>query len=310
VHRPIAIAAALLASLGCAPVRADEAFVTDEQGRSFRVRFDPGSRVWLGALSGAGLSGRGARHLPELDLGAGWRSIFRFDQEGIQWELDHRFAAGRLSPVPGESGRGPLLDLTGYGFTFLRHAQEPYLLWPGSPPSRLFFPFDVGLEAQVGRLRLAPGRGDSPDLLRLGAARAVLFLDPWRPGRPGCGLSLGLLVRYDVDLVGKPGLAGAEAVHRLVPLTGGAVRLRFQDSDGLTFIDARAEGWGHWATQGGWGYGLQAQARFERVLIAIDDQPLSAVIEAAADRHPPAGPFPAAWEGRIQAGLSFGFQLR
>lgn len=310
MNRPIAMTAVLLSLLGIAPARAGEEFVTDDQGRSFRARFDPGSRVWLGALDGVGLGERASGHRLELDFGVGWRSLFRFDAEGIQWELDHRFVTGRIAPVPAGPGRAPAIDLTGYGFLFMRHAAEPYVLWPGSPPTRLFFPFDVGLEAQVGSLRLSPRSARQPDLFRLGAARAALLLDPWRPGRPGCGLSLGLLVRYDVDLIGSPGLSDPDTVHRLVPFTGGALRLRWQDEDGLTRVNARVEGWGHWATEGGWGYGLQAAARFERVLIAVNDQPVSAVVEAAADRHPPAGSVPATWEGRVQAGLSFGFQLK
>ena len=293
-----------------ATMRADDRFSVDEDGQRLRVRFDPGSRVALGVLSGAGKLPAGWGHDLCLDLDLAWRSVFAFDQEGIQWQLDHVFARGRISPWIRSASQVPDLDLTAYRLTFLRHAKEPYLTWPGNPPRRFFFPFDVGLDIQAGRIRTQPPAGSEMEAVRLQVARAGLLLDPWRTGRSGQSVEIGLGARYDIDFIAAPDLARSNTAHRLAPMTDLSVRFRWQDEEGLTLVNLRAEVWPHWVSTGGWDYGAEGHARFERILVALNDQPIRAIIDAGITRHPRAPTLPDQVEARIQAGLAIDFQLR
>jgi hypothetical protein len=285
-------------------------YQTDAAGRTFRVRFDPGNRVRIGL--GFGLLGAD-RELAadgELQLGLDLRRVLDFGQGGdlVSWQLSHRILSGWLRPWRKAAAGAPVLDLSVYQGTFMRHSESSTLTLPSDPPRRLFFPLDFGFEVELGRLAL-PAAGQAQEL-RLGVARAALVLDPWRTGRPGDGLQLGVGVRYDLDLAGASTLAGAAPVHRLAPFTAAFLRFRLEDQAGLTALDLRADLAPHWASRGGWGLSAEGQARFERVLLAINDLPLAVTVEAHWIRRPPAEPVGATQELRVVGGLSMGIPLR
>lgn len=298
------IASAVQFMLGLIPVYAAAAhdFAADEHGRSFRVRFDPASEVRLGLITGAYGGSHRFEAVYALELGILYRSLVEFgdkEEDRITWQLDHRFLAGRIRP-----GDLPELDLVAYTGSFLRHSAAPYMVLPTDPPQRFYFPFDVGVETRVGRVRV------DEDLMRLGLARAAVLLDPWRSGKPGNSLEIGLGVSYDLDLTGGPAFENPEVIHRVAPFTAFSARWRLQDGDGLTRFDLRGELTPHWASVGGWQVGAEAVARFERVLVAFNDEPVAVVLEAGYQRRPPGPGFGGDHELTFLAGLVFGLQLK
>jgi hypothetical protein len=298
------LASAAQFMLGLVPVFAAAArdFSTDEEGRSFRVRFDPASEVRLGLITGASCGSQRFEAASALEIGILYRSFAEYgdkEEDRITWQLDHRILAGRIRP-----GDLPELDLAAYYGSFLRHSAAPYMVLPTDPPQRFYFPFDVGVEARVGRVRL-----DS-EIIRLGLARAAVLLDPWRSGKAGNSLEIGVGVSYDLDLTGGPAFENPEVVHRVAPFTAVSARWRLQDEDGLTRFDLRGDLTPHWASAGGWQVSAEAVARFERVLVAVNDEPVALVLEAGYERLSPAPGFEGAHELTFLAGLIFGLQLK
>lgn len=298
------LASAAQFMLGLVPIYAAAAanFSVDEKGQSFRVRFDPASEVRLGLITKASGGSEQFAASSALELGVLYRSFVEFgdkEEDRITWQLDHRFLAGRIRP-----GDQVELDLTAYGGSFLRHSAAPYMVLPTDPPQRFYFPFDVGVETRVGRVRL------DPEFIRLGLARAAVLLDPWRSGKAGNSLEFGVGVSYDLDLTGGPAFEDPGVVHRVAPFTAVSVRWRLQDADGLTRFDLRGDLTPHWASTGGWELSAEAAARFERVLVAVNDEPVALVLEAGYQRLPPAPNYAGAHEFTCLAGLAFGFQLK
>ena len=282
-------------------------FVESGEGRRLRVRFDPASEVRLGLVAGASGGSQRFEAASALELGILYRSFAEFgdkEEDRISWQLDHRILAGRIWPWAEGMGGAPELDMVAYSGSFLRHSAAPYMVLPTDPPQRFYFPFDVGVEARVGRVRI------EPDIIRLGLARAAVLLDPWRSGKPGNSLEIGIGVSYDLDLVGGRTPENPRVIHRLAPFTAVSARWRLQDADGLTTFDLRGDLTPHWASSGGWEIGAEAVARFERVLLAFNDEPVALVLEAGYQRWPAARELGGANELTLLAGLAFGLQLK
>ncbi|MBN2495218.1 MAG: hypothetical protein JXR96_11540 [Deltaproteobacteria bacterium] len=313
-HSAAALLAAWLLAVPGTPALAEapECYARDAQGRSFRVCFDPGTELRLAAAGGASCAS-GWAGSAELQLDLVWRDRLQYGEADdlVTWQLDHRFATGWIRPWELDFEGLPSLDLTAYEASYVRHSSAGYLVFPSSPPTRLLFPLDLGVDLAVGRVRAGIRPTDERSWLQLGAARAGVLFDPWRSGRPGCGLEIGLGARYDLDLLGDPRLEdGVQVVHRVSPFTAASLRFRIQDDAGLTAADVRAEVFPHWASQGGWALGAEASARVQRVVLAINDEPISIFAEAGYDRLPPALDLEAAHSVRLLAGLAIGIQLR
>jgi hypothetical protein len=287
-----------------------EDYQVDGQGRVFRVRFDPGSRIRLGG----GLFLEGPARSPDLSLelafGFAYRSMVSFGQgeERIRWQLDQQGLSGWVRPRVSGCWGWPELDLTLYQGNFLRHSEAPYMVLPSNPPRRLFFPFDLGVETFLGQVQL-PALGEGRvDQAHFGVAGASLLFDPWRTGRPGNSLELGWGLRYDLDLGRAPGQDSVDLTHRLAPFTATSLRLRLQDVPGTRLLDLRGDLQPHWATRGGWQLAASVHARLERVLIALNDQPVSLVAECSWQHRPSPG-----WQDsdelRLLLALELGLQL-
>jgi hypothetical protein len=295
--------AALAASAG--PARAaegDYSFTPD--GRAVRTRFDPASRVWA-SLSGLVTGGLGGPPLAAAELGAGlaYRAV---DDSGvgrdrIVWQVDHRVLAGRVAPFG--AGAAATADGTVYGVSAHRHDASPSLVLPLSPPVPVASPFDLGFEAELGRLTISPPKEAESEepRLRVRVARAGLFVDPLRTGREGRSLELGASALYDVERRGR-------TTHYLAPLTAASARLRWQTDDGLLALDGRTEVLPRWSDGGDVSLGAESGLHVERTLAAIDDRPVIAVMEGAhrwaredgADHH----------EVRVSLGLGVTWPLR
>lgn len=288
-------------------------FVEDARGRRFRVSFDAGSHVLLGlglAFTGE-RQGEGRERLQE---GLAYRSLLEFaaGDERVTWQLDHQLLASTIEPRHLGRASLPATDATLYRGVFLRHASSSTITLPTSPPRQIFFPLDLGVQTELGRVcwpgRAEAGGTDASRVVRLGLAQASVLLDPWRSGRPGNSLELGLGTRYGMDLVfpAPDGWATPDVVHRVAPFTAASLRYRLQDAAGLTIADLRGELVPHWASPGGWLLATEVHARLERVLVALNDEPLAAYAELRWNRWPP-------WQaGELEAtaGLALLLQLR
>jgi hypothetical protein len=312
--RMLACATGLLVTAHATSAGADD-YVLDETGtHPFKVRFDPASRIWIGS-SVALRRGPEGNDEPtsELDFGLAYRGAPR-TSTGATWQLDHRFVSGFVQPahVPGQ--RWAALDVTPYSLDVLCHDESPHLVLPLSPPVSVPFPFDVGFQAQLARLVVGSAWVATRDdrrltFARLGVVRAGIVLDPWRSGLPGRSFEIGFALRYDVDAYGFGSDGTTTYVHRVAPLTATSLRFRFQSLDGLTTFLARAEAAPHWTSEKRWALEALADARVERTIFAIEDQPITIGIEGAY-RWAPATTFTLPQhELRAAAGVSFALDL-
>jgi hypothetical protein len=288
-------------------------FVTDEQGRTFRVRFDPGSELRLGMLGGAHVAGETRFGDPVLATGLGYRAqpSGGMKHEQVRWQLDHRVLWGRVRPWAGTVGGVPQLDATLYSGVYLRHTDEPFLMLPSNPPRRMFFPFDVGVEAEGGRVRVTPSIDGGSERVRVGAARAAVLLDPLRSGEPGNSLFIAVGPRYDVDVQGTPAVTHGSVVHRIAPFTDTSAGWRWQDRDGLTTFSWRGGWFPHWASRGSWrSDAFETSLGLDRVIVAVNDTPMHAMVDAGYSLYPQTDSSTTIEEGRVLVGLRVGWPLR
>ena len=70
------------------------------------------------------------------------------------------------------------------------------------------------------------------------------------------------------------------------PFSALMMRFRLQDQAGLTLLDLRGDFVPHWSSQSGWTYGYEALLNFERILISLNDTPLSLRLAASLGNIP------------------------
>lgn len=304
-RRPILAAlAALSLATGTASAEEATAEAVDRSGHRFRVAFDPASRVTLGGAASLlrGEDGK-PRAAGEVHVGLAYRSVRASgrDKERVSWQVEHRVLSGWIAPGRGAWAGAPAADGAAYAVSVLRHDELPTLVVPASPPVGIPFPFDVGFDAEAGRVAtsaLSPA-------LHVSAARAGFLLDPVRSRLPGRILALGVGARYDLDVV-----PGARVVHRVAPMTAGSLRLRLESRDGLMLADARGEVAPHYVSEGGWAVLARASLHLERTLFAVNDQPITVDLDGAYRFDPRVGALPATSDARVSLGLALHLGLR
>jgi hypothetical protein len=265
-------------------------------GVRFRVRFDLGERLVLGAGAGADATDGGAA--PVAEFGLRLRSEPPAPDRDVYWKRDHELLHLRLAPAR--------IDGALYRGLFLRHSSEGTLTIPLSPPVAVSLPFDVGLRTELGQLAGPlgiPGPGE-PRLL-VGLVHGEVLADFWRSPRPGRWLTAGVGARYDVALARDA--AGALAPDHLVaPMTALSVALHDERGDGLLAGGLRGEAAYRWSSARNWEPAFRAEAEAEATPLAFNDRPLSVYAQAVVDA---AGGLPAP-EARLFLGLRFSEPLR
>lgn len=288
-------------------------------GRRFRVRFDPVSRVWLGG--GPALTRDHDRVLavtPELNLGLSYRSLFEsgLGRDKVVWQVDHRVLNAWARPFRRDPGGMPSFDATLYRASLLRHDQSPAVVLPFSPPMSVPFPFDIGFETEIGRVHapsfapLDPGTASPLPMLRVGVIQAAFLVDPWRTGRTGQSVEIGIGARYDMEIYGAPSIARGRTLHRVAPMTAASLRFRYQSDDGISLIDCRADLIPHWTSENNWKLMVLSALRYERTLIAVNDQPIAAVLEGGYRLQPASLFAEAAHDVRLTMGVSFALGIK
>jgi hypothetical protein len=285
-RRLLAAALAAAAAGATAPARAADddpptarerpAWITGPDGVRFRVRFDPGARLLLGAGVGVGAAAAVADFTagPVGEVGLFLRSERPAPGWDVRWKRDHELAHLRLGPggVDGVLYRG----------VYLRQSREGTLALPTTPPVAIALPFDIGLGTEVGRLDgpLAPAPGGAP--LRVGVVRGDLLADLARAARPGCWLALALGARYDVGLA-RDGAGALQQDHQVTPMTALGFTARAVQRDGLLAGGVRAEAAYRWSSVRGWERAFRAEADAEATPLAINDRPVSLFAAARAE---------------------------
>jgi hypothetical protein len=245
----------------------------------------------------------------EADFGLGYRnrSAQGEGRERVTWTVDHKVLAGWVQPVPRPDGM-PALDAALYGVSMLRHDASPSIVLPTSPPVGIPFPFDIGLDAEVGRVTTL----DYPSLraVRVGVARGAVILDPWRSGVPGRSFQIGLGARYDLDAAPGAPMGSPAIIHRVAPMTAGSLRFRYQTGDGITVVDCRGDVVPHYSSEGAWRVLALSSVHVERALVALADQPVAAVLEGGYRYDPKRPDAEAVSDFRVSLGLTMNLSLR
>jgi hypothetical protein len=301
-----------------APPGSDDYAIDPETGHPFRVRFNPARRVWA-AVSAAALPLSDEPEKPTFEGGFGiWlRSLFPSGQGSdlVVWQIEHRWVTGWVWPFYRIVEGIPAMDAALYSASMHRHDEAPSAVLPFTPPVSVPFPFDLGFEMEIGRvfvpglLPVSVSSGAPAPMLRVGVLRASIFLDPWRSGVPGRSFEIGVGARYDVDPIASPTLKEARMLHRIAPMTATSLRFRFQSMDGLTVLDLRGDFIPHWTSERTWKIMALAAGRVERTLIAINDQPIAAVLEGNYRRSPESEDLSAVNDVRISLGLMFNIEI-
>jgi hypothetical protein len=277
-------------------------WITDGQGRRFRVRFDPGERLFAGA-GALGVTAAGAsRFAAAAEVGLSLRAPPPAPDVDVFWKRDHDLGHLRLRSGDGLAVEGHL-----YQGILLRHSREGYLSIPTTPPLHLALPFDVGVRIELGRLAGNFPLSSPGAALEAGVVRGEALADFLRSEHPGRWLAVGAVGSYDVRLE-RVGAGPLGRDHRVMPLTAGCVWLHGESARGLVGGGLHAE-WGRaWSSQRGWGQALRVEGEVEVTPVAVNDLPLSLVLSALMEsgRYTPDG------EARIRtfAGVRLGAPLR
>jgi len=289
-HTTYAISLAVLTACGLtvlAPLRASAADATDggsapyyegvyyydSLGRRVRTTFDPGNRLifssgWEGLFHAQ--SADSLRQAGTFTVGLLLRDGCDGQQEDC-WKSTYDFLISQV--IVGRKGaRGwPAGQTQLYSGDYVRYLTSPYLTVPTSPPRKLFVPFNFGVAVDVGRLSVPTAPYNEG--WDVGVIDTRLLLDFWRTPRPGSGLKLGVGIKYDVHVTEMND--SAEVEHILAPFTATSLRFQHESRNGFHKWAAEVDASPAWSDHNGWGLHVHAQATYELVLVAVNDNPIS-----------------------------------
>lgn len=259
---PAFLAAALAVGAG------DPDYVTDAQGRTFRVGFDPGTR-WL---LGVGYTRDEAEgDAASVELGIHFRATDRDDYR--TWKLSH--SLGDVSATfAGDASR---FDGTLYHGQYLRWSKDGGVVIPTVPPTRLSFPIDIGWNLELGRLRT--NLESDKFKAEIGAIGAEILFDFWRSRQHGSWFVLGVGPRYDIALDRADGGAGVR--HVVVPFSRARLTVHHEWCQGKQVFEASADASTAWTSDETWSDHAGANLSWEWTFMAVNDAPLS--LRLAAD---------------------------
>jgi len=254
------ISAALAAGDPCEAMSASGPIVTC---------FDPGNRLALGAAL-AGVDESGATS-GALLLEGGLRirkSRESRTHDHTSWSKEYDFVDAELLHEPDTRWQGRVVAFDGL---FLRHLDEGFILLPTPHPTRLPFPFDIAVTTRLGTLEQ-----DAHGNQELEVGRAGLLLDIARDPTGMSRAALGPSLAFGIErLVNQP------TTFLVQPLTGGTLLLRRESFNGLWRAELRVDaGWSLPLPRGAPGPRGRAEGSIERVLFAVNDEPVALRLSA------------------------------
>jgi hypothetical protein len=280
-------------------------WIAGPDGVRFRVRFDPGERL----LVGAALDGTPSTGAPALEIGLRLRSAPPPVGWDVYWKRDHELAHFVWDPTAGgwdlTAGARPAMSGVLYRGLFLRQSREGTLTLPLSPPVALALPFDIGLAAEIVRFNEATSPVNVGRELDVDVVHGEVVADFLRSRHPGRWLLLGVGGRYEVGL-SRDAAGALLADHRVSPMTALSVALHGERADGLLAGGLRAEGARRWSSARGWESAFRIDGEAEVTPIALNDRPVSLFAAGTAE----SGADLAAPDLRLLVGLRFSQPLR
>jgi hypothetical protein len=252
--------AILLATLAVSDAHAESCTGITGNGGRFATCFDLGNRLSVtGGSDGFGGS-LALRHIVTFD-----------DEPDLVWKLEHQML---------DVNYGTFVDRfvgTVYRGRFLRHARDGHIVLPlGRTPKKIFLPFDIGGFAEAGRLEWVPGS----TAYRIGVVKTAALFDLSRTRGFRRRISFGPAARWDVD-ADRDEMKLTE--HTVSPFTTLLVNLHAETANGRSAIDFAFEAGSVWKSKGGWGPDARAEANLERIVLAVNDHPISLVVGAKYD---------------------------
>lgn len=241
-----------LVALGAATANAETCTGSSASG-PFALCFDPGNRVSVTVGSdglGASLALRHAIHFA--------------DEPDLVWKLDHTLFEATHAGFT-ERFSGAL-----YRAHFMRHARDGHIVLPLGTPKKVFLPFDVGAFAEVGTIEWS----DQP-VTRIGLIRTAGLVDFARTRTFRRRFAIGPAARWDIDVTREP---RAVSEHLVAPFTAALANVHLESANGRLVGDLSAEAGMVWSSSGGWQPEVRAEAWLERIMLAINDRPISFVV--------------------------------
>jgi hypothetical protein len=262
----------------CHPVTVD--------GQPFATCFDAGKGLELSGYGGLdGLNASSTFTLSVRMRGARDSQSKR----GTIWFDDHR---GFITSFrPGATDRS--FSITAWEGLFRRHVPEGFLMLPTNPPFKIPFPLDIGLAFTGTRFEYLWGGGWAVQ-----AARVTLFFDAVRSPTARFHLGLGPTLAYTIR-----GGVGSAITHELMPLTGLQGLAAFESANGRWALHASGvAGWTFEPGQSQGTFRARGELVGERVVLALNNQPISVSLKATAAFRDLGGTATSEWT--VQAGLS------
>lgn len=249
-------------------------------GARYPICFDPGNRLYL-ELGGATAGGSTAL---SSRAGVVLRHTLEFaDEPDLSWKLEHHLA--------GVEHTADRARVALYRGRFLRHARDGHLVLPFAVTRKIFLPFDIGAEASAGTLEVDGER------IQLDVIDAAALIDLGRSAGFGRRLALGPQVRWSV--VGER-RAARIGEHRVAPLSGAVFDAGAESPSGVYRGRLRLEAGRQWSSAIGWHTRFAALVDLERLMLAVNDRPLSLRIGADVRSRP---------EGDCDARAEIGLRL-
>ncbi len=174
-------------------------YMKDENGRSFRVRFDSGNRFWIssgwqGSYDLAGDESVGNH----LMLGLGFQLRDDCSSSDMDcWKVGHEILSVTMRAGDETPSGWPALTARLVGGRYIKYMRRPSLTLPTRPPITFSIPFHMGMEFFAGTATL-PEATDVPGMT-LEVFQGNLLLEFWRHPTQKRALLFGVGVRHALD---------------------------------------------------------------------------------------------------------------
>lgn len=237
-----------------ATAQAENCTGTSSAGK-FALCFDPGNRISITAGSDGFGGAINMRHIIHFD-----------DEPDLVWKLEHTAFdvthAGFADKFNGAVYRG----------YFMRHARDGHIVIPLGTPKKVFLPFDIGAFAEAGTVVWR----DEPTT-RIGVVKMAGLVDFSRTRTFRRRIAFGPSARWDVDVMQSP---RSITEHFVAPMSTAMANVHLESANGRLIGDLRAEAGLVWTNLDGWKPEARAEAMLERIVLAINDRPISLVLGA------------------------------
>lgn len=266
---------ALALSIAAPSAHADRCTgIKEIEGRGpdrFVTCFDLGNRLSITAGSDGVGGGIALRHVVTFD-----------DEPDLIWKLEHHITDTTHALLANA------FEGTIYRGRYIRHARDGHIVLPFDTSKKIFLPFDIGALAEFGALRW---RADASPV-EIGMVKVGALVDFSRTRTFRRRFSIGPVAHWDVHLERDPSgdLMPRLAVdeHVVAPFSAGLVELGFESLEGRTAGTLRVEVGTAWSSIHGWRPEARAEAELERIVLAVNDRPISLVVGARYQTRPDA----------------------